>query len=364
MRRILSLAVVTAAAVATLSSQGKFSGYMFGDYYFNIARGGSFGSLANTASSGAAPGTTAMQAFQFRRMYFTYDNDISEKFTSRFRLEVDQAALTSNAKIGTFVKDAYLRLRTIFGTSDLFFGIQPTPAFEISEAAWGYRSIEKTIMDLRGVVASRDFGVSLQGKLTENGMFNYWAMIANGAGTSSVENDKYKRYYAHVQVKPTQTLQATINIDYLSRADVADPYRPGTKIENGMTTISAFGGYSEGVISASIEGFLQSTSNGYNDGTALAGKNGFGFSLFGSYSLQPDMAVLGRYDYFDPNIDTKVAAYGDIRHYIILGFSWKPDKNVSVIPNILYEAYENAALTNIAYDASVTMRVTLYYVFL
>ena len=365
MQKMIKILVTCALLVpGTLMSQGKFSGYMFGDFYYNIARDGTFGALVNTASSGAASGTTAMQAFQFRRIYFTYDNDISEKFTSRFRLEVDQAALTSNGKIGAFVKDAYLRWKTVFGTNDLLFGIQPTPAFEISEAAWGYRSLEKTIMDLRGIVASRDFGVSLKGKITENGMFNYWAMFANGAGTSSVEGDKYKRYYAHVQYKATPNIQATINVDYADRVDVADPYRPGTRVGNGMTTISGFAGYSEGAISVNVEGYMQSTSNGYNDGTALATKTGFGFSLFGTYTLQLDIALVGRYDYFDPNIDTKVAAYGDIRHYIILGFSWKPDKNVSIMPNLLYEAYENAAVSNAPVDASLTARVTLFYVFL
>src|SRR5664279_3914637 len=94
--------------------QGKFSGYMFGDYYYNVTRDPNIGS-SNIASPA---GTTAYQAFQLRRIYFTYDNDISEQFTTRFRLEADQAAATSaptasgdvlpSGKVGVFIKDAYL----------------------------------------------------------------------------------------------------------------------------------------------------------------------------------------------------------------------------------------------------------------
>lgn len=361
MNRLLAGAITLELFLTSIAmSQGKFSGNMYGDYYYNVARNSPL--PVNSASVSIAPGGTSMQAFQFRRIYFTYDNDISEKFTSRFRLEADQTVLASG-KITTYVKDAYLRWKTIFGNSDLFFGIQPTPAFEISESVWRYRSLEKTIMDLRGIVSSRDFGVAVRGKLTEDGMLSYWTMVANGAGTGNVENDKYKRYYAHLHAKPIQALQATVNVDYAARANVGNPYQPGTRVGNGMTTVSGFAGFQEGQASVGAETFLQSISNGYDDGTALATKTAFGFSLFGSYNLQPDKAILGRYDYFDPNTDTKAAAYGDARHYIIVGFSWKPEKNVSVIPNVLYETYETPT-TNIAIDPSVTARLTLYYNFL
>ena len=121
---------------------GRFSGYMMGDYYYNLQRDAGFAGLANNASTSAAPGPTAMQSFILRRVYFTYDNDISEQFTSRFRLEADQGTdLLASGKISVFVKDAYLRWKNVFSGSDLIFGIQPPPTYDVSEAAWGYRSL-------------------------------------------------------------------------------------------------------------------------------------------------------------------------------------------------------------------------------
>src|SRR5512146_3331458 len=135
--------------------KGKLSGLMFGDYFYNIDQ-------RDTAKKD-------LNGIQLRRIYFTYDYAISPNFDTRFRLEADQSALTSDGKIGVFVKDAYLKWKGIFEGSDVLFGVSPAPAFDASEEAWGYRSLEKTIMDLRGIVPSRDLGVDLKGKLTDDG---------------------------------------------------------------------------------------------------------------------------------------------------------------------------------------------------
>ncbi len=340
---------------------GKLTGLMFGDYYYNFSRDPSFAAAApaNSAASAAAPGPTAMQAFQFRRIYFTYDYELAEQFTTRFRLEVDQGANTSNGKIGSFVKDAYLKWKNIFSGSDLIIGIQPTPSYDVSEAVWGYRSLEKTIMDLRGIVPSRDQGVSLKGKLVGNGSVNYWLMFANNSANSP-ETDKYKRYYAHVQVKPLTGLQATLNVDYRAAADIRNRYT-NTSVNNDILTSSLFASYGEtGKYSIAVEGFLMSTSNGYDNGSSLASKSALGISVYGSLNLSSDFVLVGRYDHYDPNTDGN--SVGDVRNYIIGGLDWKVAKNVSIIPNILYETYEvpNAGS---APDASLTGRVTFYYMF-
>lgn len=84
--------------------KGRFSGFMFGDYYYNILRNENVASLpfANFKDSKDQNG------FEFRRIYFTYDYQISPDFNTRFRLEVEQFSLLSNNKISAFVKDAYL----------------------------------------------------------------------------------------------------------------------------------------------------------------------------------------------------------------------------------------------------------------
>ncbi len=382
-KQLFLLAVGLFLVSAVAFGQGKFSGYMFGDYYFNVARDASFTNAgvapAAAASSASAPGGTSMQAFQFRRIYFAYDNDISEMFTTRFRLEADQpATLTgtggdelAGGKTATFVKDAYLTWKNVFSGSNLTFGIQPTPAYDISETAWGYRFLEKTIMDLRGIVSSRDLGISLRGNLIGNGMVNYWALIGNDNGNSP-ENNKYKRYYFNVQIKPVTNLMATVYVDYKDAADKPNLAHPPVLVSNSTLTEAVFINYAVPfTYNFGFEAFMNSLSNGYaaTGATTLSSKNALGFTVFGAYNLMADLSIVARYDSYDPNTGSDYAAKGDSRNYIIGGLSWKADKNVSISPNILYETYEtpvNAAtgVKGTAIDASVTARLTFYYIFL
>ncbi len=359
---LLVLGVLTLSA--SVLSQGKFSGYMFGDYYYNVARDTGYGKnlTSNLASTGAAPGVKTMQAFQLRRVYLGYDNDISEQFTTRFRLEADQAANASNGKIGVFVKDAYLKWKNVFTGSDLIFGIQPPPAYEVSEAAWGYRSLEKTIMDLRGIVSSRDQGISLHGKVTGDGMVNYWVMVGNNSANSP-ETDKYKRYYAHIHVKPVTNLQATVYVDY---KDVADKIVSGSAKSNATTTEALFVGYSEPFkYSVNVEAFMGSQANQFTatGATSPDALKSLGYSIFGWYTITPELNAVVRYDSYDPNTNSATNAKGDMRNYIIAGLSWKADKNVQITPNIVYESYE-APPVGATPDASLSARLTFYYIFL
>jgi hypothetical protein len=382
--KITVIGFMLIAAAATALSQGKFSGYMFGDYYYNVGRDANPANLTGSIASPA--GGQNYSAFQLRRIYFTYDNDISEQFTTRFRLEADQAATTSSAsgtndelasgKVAPFVKDAYLTWKNIFSGSNLTFGVQPTPAYDVSETAWGYRSIEKTIGDLRGLVSSRDLGVSLKGKITADGMFNYWLMWGNGSANGP-ESDLYKRYYAHIQVKPTANLQATIYADFKDASGFKTAgYNGGSDLAASAWTEAVFVGYTEPfAYNIGAEIYLQSTTNGLKDtlSRSYSSKSTMGISVFGSYTILPELAVVARYDNYNPSTDnlgteaahvTAAVANANLsRNYIIAGLSWKVDKNVSIQPNVLYETYQSMA-NGYTPDPSVTARVTFYYIFL
>lgn len=361
--------VITLQLAAQDKPAGKISGYMFGDYFYNASRDTAISSLSNTANGGSKD----FNGFQFRRIYLTYDHDISEAFMARFRFEADQAANTSDGKIGVFVKDAYLRWKNIFNGSELYFGIHPTPAFEISEGFWNYRSLEKTIMDLRGIVSSRDLAVALKGRFDSAGTVNYWFMVGNGSGNKP-ETDKYKRIYAHLHFKPTKSLQLTLYGDFKMQAPVSDPNSTATPkgtISNDVFTTALFVGYGEkDQYALGIEAFLQMTQNGVRKGAAapfeMKAKKGLGVSVFGYYNFDPTLAAVGRFDYFDPNTDGDFK--GDARNFIIAGLSWKPDKNVSIMPNVVLETYEAIPATGTApektFKASVTPRVTFFYIFL
>lgn len=358
---ILSLLCLLGSNVllAQENQGGKISGYMFGDYFYNAVRDTGLSSLSNVANGGKQD----LNGFQLRRVYFTYDNDISENFTSRFRLEADQTANTSDGKVGVFVKDAYLTWKNIFNGSDLTFGIQPTMVIENADADWGHRFLEKTILDLRGIVSSRDIALSLKGKFDSDGVFKYWVMIGDGSGNKP-ETDKYKRFYAHLQYNPVKNLSVTLYGDLKSKPAVTDPQSNSTAnstLSNNDLTYALLLGYKEkDNFSVGAEVFLNTTQNGIRSSSIVKDRNGIGVSFFGSYNFSQQFSAVGRFDYFDPNTNTDFK--GDSRNWFILSLNYKPVDKVTISPNVIVETYE--AINGRSIDVSVTPRITLYYNFL
>jgi hypothetical protein len=349
--------IAISSAIAQDDSGGKFSGQMFGDYFYNVMRDTGIANIPNTALSGKKD----INGFQFRRIYFTYDYKISDKFSTRFRLESQTQVGVDNTIFVVFIKDAYLQWKDIFDGSNLIFGIQPPPTFTVSESYWGYRHLERTIMDLRRVASSRDFGIALKGKLINSGKVNYCVMFANGS-TFEAEGDKFKRAYAHLDFLPAENFRITVYGDY--RFKPKKDYS-GTGYSNDALLTSLFLGYQEkNKFSVGLETFLQTNSNdvsqNVNNNLSVSDRNALGISAFGSFSFSETLAGVLRYDYFDNNISADYK--GDSRNFILAGLDIKLNEKVSIIPNLEYETYETPT-DGVSIDPSLTGRLTFYYNF-
>ncbi len=303
----------------------KFSGLMFGDYFYN--------------SDNVTPANVNMNGFQFRRIYFTTDIFVAEKFDARFRLESDQSASSNTAggKLGVMVKDAYLKWKGVFSGSEMLFGISPTPAFDIYEGAWNYRPLEKIIMDLNGIVSSRDFGVDLKGKLTDNGSVNYFIKIGNN-NSNGPETDKYKRYYALLQFKPVDGFQAVVYGDYAVKADVVDKVDGKTKSNNGFVGSLLLNYQLKNDFAVGFETFLRNQQNSFavSSTSTLQNQKSLGVSVWAWASLSENFRLVGRYDNYDPNQDKN----NDAVSMILAGLDYRIAKNVSIIPNVQIFSYQ------------------------
>jgi hypothetical protein len=180
---------------------GKFSGLMFGDYYWYDKWHQDQISATNTTA------VQKQQGFWFRRLYFTYDLQLSEKFTTRFRLEANSNGQFAGGNLNPYVKDAYLKW-TYTGKQQLTLGIQPSLTFDWLEGFWGLRHIEKTPADLYRIDSSRDFGLTASGPIEAVKNLNYAAQFGNESGTGS-ETDKYKivRFEGRYDMNPGIALE-------------------------------------------------------------------------------------------------------------------------------------------------------------
>ncbi len=342
MKNILWFLLVSVLIVGSVSAQDKgpkFSGLMFGDYFYIV---GSHNSDQKD-----------LNGFQLRRIYITTDYDVSDNFTSRFRLEADQGEITNNGKITTMVKDAWLKWKNIFSGSDLVFGISPTPAFDVSEGAWGHRYLEKTIMDLNGIVSSRDLGVDLKGKLDEKGTAKYWVKIGNNSGNSP-EANKYKRFYGMLEFDPSPNFLVTFYGDYAAYPKISF----GSEMKDNSAFVgAAFLNFRQkGSFSLGLEGYMKSRQNNTvnSDTTALASQNGFGISVWAYVNFNETIQLVGRFDTVDPNTDMN----NDGKSMLLAGLQFNPVKNVSVTPNVQVFSYQKSGV-----DSDVVPRITLFWEF-
>jgi hypothetical protein len=295
-------------------SGGKFSGYMFGDYYYFFQ---------NHKSD-----LNDQRGIWFRRIYFTYDYKINSSFSTRLRLEMGNEFNFEEANtMIPFVKDAWFKYK--FSSQSLIIGISPTPTFQLIEKIWGYRSVEKTPLDLQRMASSRDFGLALKGKFDEKGMFNYHVMFSNGSSNKQ-EIDKGKSGLLALSFYPVKEFVIELYGDYADKTGDTDWY-----------TLQAFLGYVTKTVRAGIMYADQTRqAEGVEDMKMRVA------SLFVVGDVSEQFSLVGRVDRnFDPN------PQGDNISFIpfdpsakatllIGGVDWHPVKQVKFIPNIELVKYD------------------------
>ena len=277
-----------------MATETKLNGYMFGDYYYAVS----------------GP-NEKRNAFQLRRIYLTHDIKWDDSFSGRLRFEAKDAGFGSGGTMDPFVKDAYLRYQ--WNGRSLYAGQSPTPIWSITETMWGYRALEKTIMDLNKIGSSRDNGIAFNTGLGGSGKIDLRLMVGNGNSTKS-EKDNDKKLYGLVQLKPAGDLVATAYVDWQSHPKDRD-----------QSTFAVMVGTKSEDLHGAVEVFTQTRKN------AAAGEDvtSQGVSVFGAKRLRERTKAFARADIFDPNND--VDDDGNI--LVMGGLDWMPTKGIHIMPN-------------------------------
>ena len=352
--RLFLLSVFLINSTASGQFVSKIKGVMFADYFYNVGH--------HDAS------TAGLNAFNIRRIYFTFENNITPDIKIRFRLESAHPKFGTSEKINPFVKHAFLEWSNLIPSHKLILGIGETNAFKNTEAYWGYRSIEKTIMDLNNISSSADMGLALKGDL---GRFaHYWLTVFNGTGYGSPEVDKYKKIGYAFWLTPIEGLMLEMYADYEKQDPATGTFKYARDYfqGSGYSTLKSFVGYSVPSFTLGAEWFLRTNkASGAADaeGTMRADVKKQGFSFFGSWITPlPQLKLFARYDLYDPNTkddvwisDTQNGA-DDEFSLIIAGLDFMPKGNIHFMPNIMIKRYAAPGK-----DTDITVRMTLYFKF-
>ena len=384
---------------AEFKPHGQLWGYAFGDFAYKD-HADSVGSGAVKYSKGRggsnqyttmAPGTSM---FQFRRIYLGYNYEISQKFSAEFLLAAEddfnagldnQAAgdVLQNGKFSPYVKLANIRWKNIFKGSDLVFGQSNTPTFakqgknsQTAEEVWGYRSIERTITDIRRT-SSYDMGIKLEGTLPKNDNYGYILMVANGTG-AKVEGDPFKWFYGDIFAKfMDKKLVVDLYADY-NRYVWTDTWHD----DRQMTKL--FVAYTVPKFTVGVEYFMNRVM-GDCIATKIAGgkdtitSKSSGLTLFVKGRIKKDkLGFFARYDNYNPSINLNNGTYASYAEqktsqydpnnkesFLTLGLDYTPIKNVHIMPNIWRNTYswQGTPSTSKPDDNDMVYRITFYYIY-
>lgn len=341
---------------------GKVWGLTFTDFFWKAA-----GDTATWASRAEYSGVQEdVYAFAIRRAYLGYDYQWSPQFSASVLLEGSDVIQATRGDRSFTIKSLHVRWKDIYPNTDLLAGQIPTLAYTfIIEKVWGYRSVEKTMLDQRGIRSSSDLGVALMGKFDSIGTHGYNIMIGNGTGTRPEEltqSGKHKIYSGEIySYLLDRKLVIDLYADYLTGLN-----------DRTVFTIKGFAGLQLPSLTLGAEIFSLTQNNIKSDGSD---SKTFGYSLFARAPVVKDkLSVFARYDSFDPDNayrqqDAPATYQGAnmFRHYsegfFVAGLDFSPHKSVHIIPNIWINSYDAKATSNVLVDreADIVPRVTLYF---
>lgn len=364
---------------AGVPNSGRIWGYAFGDYYYK-AHADTANRGGNNQYTGIAKGS---DEFQFRRIYLGYDYNISKRFVAELLLAAEDNVvqgnnpptgdLLSDNKLTFYIKLANIRWKQIFKGTDLVVGQVSTPAFPLlSEKVWAYRSIERTIADIRRT-PSFDLGATLQGSYL-NDNFGYNAMVGNGT-SAKPENDKYKWYYADVWAK------------FFDKHLIVDFYADYERIawnpiiHHSRQMIKGYLAYQGKNITVGAEGFMNKGKSdvvgtgklGIKD-TLDAHAQGLSFYVRGTI-VKDKLGFFARYDTYNPDKNYNANQYtkysgltsnyepNNKEQFVTAGLDFTPIKNVHFMPNVWWNHYDFQGNGGPANSYDLVYRMTFYFTF-
>jgi hypothetical protein len=345
---LLALAIATPPAIAQTSAAPppdpkpeeappfEIGGLVYADYY-DVARS-------------HRDELEGENGFWIRRLYFTYDHTLSKALSLRVRLEVNSEGDLQTTGVNTpYLKDAWLKWA--FGAHALAFGLAPTANIDFLDAFQGYRSVEKSPLDLYRWDSSRDLGLLLQGALGKERRTRYSLQLGNGSGTGS-ETNASKAVRGELVHRFAAGLVLEGYADWQDGPDGRD-----------VSTLAAFAGWEAKAWRASLQYGRQDRRESGPGGSDLA----LDFlSAFAAVRVAPRVTLLARVDRnFDPIPGGETTDYMPFSEeaesvFALAGVDVTLARTVHLIPNLEVTRYDGAA-DGTSPGADVVPRVTLFF---
>ena len=350
-------------------SSGKIWGYAFGDYAYKLH--------ADSAQRGNVQYSKLPKdynSFNFRRIYLGYDYQFTPSISSQLLLAHESTfeanpnntdVLTDNNS-AVYIKAMNIRFKNVIPHATIVAGQQATPTFAtLVDPIWGYRSVEKTIADMKGVSSSTDLGVGVFGKIGKNENVGYDVLIANSNG-AKLENNNFKKIYTSLYVY-------FFNKKLVVQGNYEHDRTSITPVHQDISNFKAFAAYKTSSTTIGVEAFRQLKTNNTLADSVYADVVPNGISFYVTQQLTENkLSFFARVDFYNPDNkfigDKKYSSgYNTTKEaFATIGLDFVVSKNVHIMPNLWYNQYQSKlteASGNLKSDYDLEGRITLYFLF-
>ncbi|HET7369473.1 MAG TPA: carbohydrate porin [Gammaproteobacteria bacterium] len=224
-----------------------------------------------------------------------------------------------------YVKKAYVQAN-FSPAAILRAGSAAMPWIPFVEHIYGYRYVEKVIVDRLDFGNSYDWGVHLGGETA--GILSYQTALVNGGGYKNPSRGDGMDVAARVSYEPVDGLTFALGAYNGHRAmDLADA--PANHTATRYTALAAY------VTDRFRIGAEYFRANNWNNVTTPATDSADGYSIFASLSVSRGMSVFGRYDHADLS-NNLVPSLAD--RYYNAGFAWQLRQHIDLALFYKYES--------------------------
>jgi len=290
--------------------------------------------IDQTSNGTKAPSVNGT-ATDVKRFYLTVDHTFNNIWSADLTTDAQYNSTLGSTEL--FIKKAYVQ-GSFNPAFNIRLGSADLPWIPYVEDLYGYRYLEKTLIDGLGQGTSADWGVHAFGKFND-GLVSYAFSAVNGQG--------YK-------VAPgTGSAPRTNAIDVEGRVSLAyegfnfgiggydgklgKDVTGGAPVLHTATRFDAIAAYVKGPARVGVEYFKSSNYNGTIDGSSVAYINSTytgdaqGTSVFASYKLTDQFGLFARWDqaqFHDHNPALAADIASPKETYYTAGVTYSPYKNV------------------------------------
>ncbi len=358
----------------------SFNGQLFADYYYMMSADTTSGKGYNgpQGSYYYEPKSNGdnkryYQAFDMRRVQFGANYYFTKDITAKVLLEHESAYpggdVLADGKSGFYAKEASLTFSNWIPLANVILGQQAMNLFSVDEGLWGYRGVEKSILDFRGATetGSNDLGVQVQGNFVKSGDFSYSAALVNSNNSSKVEDVKDKVIAGQLTGKfLNQHLVIDLTGDYAgvpnTTAIVGTDTVRNLSEANSLWKVAV--AYASNPITVGIV-YANHTYGGQSFSVAGNDRVQSALSIFAHGEIIPKaLNAFARYDMFDPDKNAKDNSAGRKENFIVAGLDWLPEgkdaPNVHIDPNIEIDSFTDKGSQGLSYEPITVLRLTFF----